>query len=53
MTALPYSRIQAFSVETAGILDNDSELNLWFVTLAASPGIFPRDRRGRDLPRDR
>ena len=30
MTSLPYSKIQAFSVETAGILDLDSELELWF-----------------------
>lgn len=29
-TSLPYSKIQAFSVETAGILDMDSELELWF-----------------------
>lgn len=29
-TSLPYSRIQAFSVETAGVLDMDSELDLWF-----------------------
>lgn len=29
-TSLPYSRIQAFSVETAGVLDLDSELELWF-----------------------
>ena len=29
-TILPYKRIQAFSVETAGILDLDSELDLWF-----------------------
>ena len=28
--SLPYSRIQAFSVETAGVLDIDSELELWF-----------------------
>lgn len=27
---LPYSKIQAFSVETAGVLDLDSELDLWF-----------------------
>jgi hypothetical protein len=27
---LPYSKIQAFSVETAGVLDLDSELELWF-----------------------
>lgn len=29
-TSLPYSKIQAFSVETAGVLDLDSELVLWF-----------------------
>ena len=29
-TSLPYNKIQAFSVETAGILDLDSELDLWF-----------------------
>ncbi|MDM7855848.1 PH domain-containing protein [Cellulomonas alba] len=29
-TSLPYARIQAFSVETAGGLDRDTELELWF-----------------------
>lgn len=29
-TSLPYSRIQAFSVETAGTFDLDAELDLWF-----------------------
>lgn len=29
-TSLPYSKIQAYSVETAGVLDTDSELDLWF-----------------------
>ena len=29
-STLPYSKIQAFSVETAGHLDLDSELELWF-----------------------
>lgn len=29
-TSLPYSKIQAFSVETAGVIDLDSELDLWF-----------------------
>lgn len=29
-TTLPYSKIQAFSVETAGVLDMDSELELYF-----------------------
>ena len=30
LTSLPYSKVQAFSVETAGVLDLDSELELWF-----------------------
>lgn len=29
-SSLPYSKIQAFSVETAGVIDIDSELELWF-----------------------
>lgn len=29
-TSLPYSKIQAFSVETSGTFDLDSELDLWF-----------------------
>lgn len=29
-TSLPYSKIQAYSVETAGLLDFDSELDMWF-----------------------
>ncbi len=29
-TTLPYSKIQAFSIETAGTFDLDSELELWF-----------------------
>ena len=29
-TSLPYSKIQAFSVETAGRFDRDVELDLWF-----------------------
>lgn len=29
-TTLPYSKIQAFSVETSGVLDLDSELELYF-----------------------
>lgn len=30
ITSLPYSKVQAYSVETAGVLDLDSELELWF-----------------------
>ncbi len=29
-TSLPYNKIQVFSVETSGLLDLDSELELWF-----------------------
>jgi hypothetical protein len=29
-SSLPYKRIQAFSVETAGSFDLDAELELWF-----------------------
>lgn len=29
-TSLPYSKVQAFSVETAGTFDLDCELELWF-----------------------
>ena len=29
-TSLPYNKIQAYSVETAGVFDLDSELDLWF-----------------------
>lgn len=32
-TSLPYSKIQAFSVETAGTFDLDSEMELWFSSL--------------------
>lgn len=30
ITSLPYSRVQAFSTESAGVLDSDCELELWF-----------------------
>lgn len=29
-TSLPYSKVQAFSLESAGIFDLDAELELWF-----------------------
>lgn len=29
-TTLPYSKVQVFSIETAGTIDLDSELELWF-----------------------
>ena len=32
-TSLPYSKVQAFSAETAGTFDLDSELTLWYSAL--------------------
>lgn len=29
-TSMPYSKIQVYSVETSGVFDVDSELELWF-----------------------
>lgn len=29
-TSMPYSKIQVYSVETSGVFDIDSELELWF-----------------------
>lgn len=29
-SSLPYSKVQAFSIETVGVLDRDCELELWF-----------------------
>jgi len=34
-TSLPYSKIQAFSFETAGTFDLDAEMELWFSGLGA------------------
>lgn len=43
ITSLPYSRIQAFSVETAGVFDLDSELELWFSGLGKVRFEFVRN----------
>lgn len=34
-TTLPYNRIHAFSIETAGLLDIDSTLELWYSELGS------------------
>lgn len=39
-TSLPYSKIQAYSVETAGTIDLDSELELWFSGLGVAKFEF-------------
>ena len=50
-TSLPYGRIQAFSVETAGTFDLDSELELWFSGLGKVKLEFGRDVDIRNLSR--
>ena len=42
ITSLPYSKIQAFSVETAGTFDLDCELDLWFSGLGSVRFEFTR-----------
>ncbi|MGB9302637.1 MAG: PH domain-containing protein [Mycobacterium sp.] len=42
-SSLPYSKIQAWSIETAGAFDFDAELDLWFAGL----GNVPLDFKGR------
>jgi hypothetical protein len=39
-SSLPYSKIQAFSVETAGVIDFDSELTMWFSGLGSAKFEF-------------
>lgn len=41
-TSLPYDKIQAFSVETAGAFDRDAELEIWFSGLGKVKFEFSR-----------
>ena len=50
-TSLPYSKIQAFSVETAGLLDLDSELDLWFSGIGAVRLEFVREANVTEICR--
>lgn len=50
-TSLPYSKIQVFSVETAGLLDIDSEIELWFSGVGKIKFEFDRNVRVTDLCR--
>lgn len=43
ISSLPYSKIQAFSVETAGAMDLDSELEIWFSGLGKVKFEFSKD----------
>ena len=42
-SSLPYSKVQAFSVETAGVIDLDSELELYFSALGKVKFEFTGD----------
>lgn len=45
-TSLPYSKVQAWSVETAGNFDLDAELEMWFSGLGR---VRPEFRSGSDI----
>jgi|GEM_PF-98993 len=48
-SSLPYARIQAFSAETAGVIDLDSELELWFSGLGKIKLEFTRGTDIREI----
>src|SRR3954454_9877996 len=48
-TSLPYNKIQAFSIETAGNFDRDAELDLWFSGLGKVRLEFKRDADIRQI----
>lgn len=53
-TSLPYSKVQAFSIETAGTFDLDAELDLWFQRSGQGPaGVQGQRRRPCAEPDDR
>ncbi|AKU15801.1 PH domain-containing protein [Luteipulveratus mongoliensis] len=50
-TSLPYSKVQAFSIETAGSFDLDSELEIWFSGLGLARLEFRGDVDIRQIGR--
>ncbi len=42
-TSLPYSKVQSYSIETAGTFDLDSELDVWFSGLGSVRFEFVRE----------
>ena len=50
-TSLPYSKIQTFSIETAGWFELDSELELWFRGLGKVRLEFMGSKRIKDICR--
>lgn len=51
-SSLPFSKIQAFSVETAGSFDRDAELELWFSGLGKVKLEFSGNVDIRQMGRD-
>lgn len=51
-SSLPFSKIQAFSVETAGSFDRDAELELWFSGLGKVKLEFSGSVDIRQIGRD-
>ena len=50
-TSMPYNRVQVYSVETSGLLDNDTELDLWFSGLGHVRFEFIRSKNVADICR--
>ena len=50
-TSLPYSKIQAFSIETAGTLDLDAELEIYFSGLGKVKFEFGGECNIREIGR--
>lgn len=50
-TSMPYSKIQAYSVETAGAFDRDAELELYFSGLGLVKFEFSKGTNVGDLSR--
>ena len=48
-TTLPYNRIHAFSIETAGLLDIDSTLELWYSELGSAKFEFTGNTNLTDI----
>lgn len=51
LTSLPYSKVQAFSVETAGTFDMDAELELWFSSVGKIRFEFSHDSNVTEINR--
>lgn len=50
-TVLPYSKIQAYAIETSGVFDLDSELVLWYSSLGQIRFEFTASSKMKDICR--